>query len=145
MKKRLPAFTLMELLVVIGILAILSIPALIGIFTVRARQSVNVAKESLVSVLKTAHIYAREGKERSSWGINHLDDNSYRMWKNDGSGEVVVAEYSLGSLVKFENGPFTIKFNQGLGTTNGPVTIILKANNITAQVNVESSGVIDEL
>ncbi|MCI0530676.1 MAG: type II secretion system GspH family protein [candidate division Zixibacteria bacterium] len=140
-----PAYSLVELIVVIGIIAILAVPGILGVYAIRSKQALRTSAETLSAVLKRAHIYAREGRGQASWEVEYLDNKSFELRSNDGVTEKVEAMYVLSAPTEFDSGYFLIRFDQGVGTTKTPMTIILKTNprNEVAQVSVSTNGVVE--
>lgn len=146
--KKLPALTLIELIVTIGIISIVSIPTFIAIGNFRARHTLNASSEVFVNTLKQARIYARESKDGAEWGVRRLDQNSYALISKNLTGVKTVSEYENQDPVIFETPSFEIWFVQGSGTLkNGvPISVVMKANSANAyvkQVNVNGVGLIE--
>ena len=74
-----PALSLIELLLVVSLIGILSLPGVLGIINIRARQSLDVSTNKFAEIMRQAHIFSRENRESLSWGVKGTDKNSYQL------------------------------------------------------------------
>ena len=56
-----PALTLIELVLVVTIVSILATAGVLGMFTIRSKQALELSAENLAGAFKQAHLFAREG------------------------------------------------------------------------------------
>ena len=141
MKKN-PAFTIIELLVALALVVGVAVPSLFAFREIRQKQALSATTESLVSVLKTAHIYARESKENKSWGVKYKDATSYNLVSGDLNNWSAVGEFGLEDPVSFETSGFTVWFDQGTGGTAENVSVVvITPTGVRAEVNVSVNGI----
>lgn len=142
--KRKPAFTLVELLVSLALVAIIAVPSLLAVRQIRLKQALAASTETLVAVLKRAHIFARESKENKSWGVKYKDNYSYTLVSGNLNAWIPEAEIGLESPVFFESGPFVIWFDQGTGGTPENADLVIKTpTDIRAKISVSQNGIIE--
>lgn len=148
--KILRGHTLMELVLVLALVAILSVPLGLSVATIRSKQALEAEADKFLTAVKQTHIYAREGKDEASWGIRGTGANSYSMWsKSAASGTVAKTEFVIDGQVSFQtNTPFEVWFNQGTGypKTGTTQTVIIKTNgavNNSKTIRISPVGVIE--
>ncbi|HBC72661.1 MAG: hypothetical protein UX91_C0005G0039 [Candidatus Amesbacteria bacterium GW2011_GWB1_47_19] len=113
-----PALSLIELLLVVSLIGILSLPGVLGIINIRARQSLDVSTNKFAEIMRQAHIFSRENRESLSWGVKGTDKNSYQLVTRDATKTVTVREkHRLESPTVFIIYPFEVWFDQGTGNT----------------------------
>ncbi len=71
-------FTFIELLIVISLLLIISVPAGIFSFNFMSQMAVKDATEDLAGSLREAQSLALAGKENTAWGV-HYDNNNHKF------------------------------------------------------------------
>jgi Tfp pilus assembly protein FimT len=143
MHKNLPALTLIELMLVIGILAVVAVPSFIAVNTFRQKQALTSAAESLQGVVTRARIYARESKGGKTWGVKYIDDSSYKLVTMASGVEETQAEYQLDSAVKFTSGSFAVWFGQVTGEASVATNIDLATRSGGgARISVSKSGLV---
>lgn len=136
-----PAFTLIELILTIGLTALVSSFGFTSFIGIRNRQSLAASADEIKSVTDRAHIYAREGKEEKSWGIKKKDDDEYYLINGKKSSYAIIREYRLQQPTVFKEGNFEIWFDIGTGETNAEKSIILKSpKGDNAEIHVSKSG-----
>lgn len=145
-------FTLVEVLVVISLIAFVAIPSILSFSNIRNRQALILGTENLISSLKRAHIYAREAKGESAWGIKFSCNNGYSLWSKDLSGAVKAeVETGLPEPIIFDNCstsvPSEIWFKRGTGDASGDYILFLRPNNslspMLSKIIVNSNGSIE--
>ncbi len=140
------AMTLIELLIVIAIVGIVSVPSFFVISSMRNNQALNSSAEKLKNVLTQAHIFAREAKDNKEWGVTQQDATTYRFRSRTSSSDPSPsnqAEYSIENPLVFSGAMFSIWFEKGTGNTTAK-TIILRAPNAkTIQVRISATGIVE--
>lgn len=141
--KRQPALTLIELVVVIGVMAILGIAGVISISGFRNKQSLRVSVEGFTNNLRSARVFAREEKGKVGWGVRYVSSNSYSLVSGTPSSFSVKSIYYLDGPVTFEGSFSDVWFGQATGQVSSPTSIELVAvDGKTATVEVTSVGLI---
>jgi prepilin-type N-terminal cleavage/methylation domain-containing protein len=116
MFKNSPAFTLLELMIVIGILVILTtltLPYGVNFYNARAldEETANVA-----SILERARTHAISGKEDSDWGVQFVSTNQYTIFKGSTCGGTVYQTFNLIQGAEIESEINCIIFERHTGT-----------------------------
>jgi len=139
-----PALTLVEILIVIGLVSILAVPTYIAIGNFRSRQALATSVEELAGAIRRAQMYAREEKDGKAWGINYRDDTTYGLISGSPSNYAPEAEYVLISPTRFLVSGFEIWFEQGSGTTEEPAILEMGVpSGLQAGVEVSRSGLVE--
>lgn len=142
-------FTLVELGVVIGILAVLLSFATIGLSSVQQKVSINTTVQTIISDMKEQQIKAMIGDTEgrpsgSAYGV-HFDTNQYVLF----NGAYSVAEPSnfvvtLPSNLEFTTSGVNVIFSQTEGELGSPasVTISSTASNEQKTIQLNKYGVV---
>lgn len=139
-----PALTIIELILVMALLALLLVPAILGITAYRQKQALNASADILGSVLSRAHIYSREAKEQKLWGVRRKDTRSYEMISGAPGNVSVEAEFGLASPTRFVGDSFEIWFLVDTGEADSAKTIrLLAPRGNMLQVIVNKSGSVE--
>lgn len=146
--RKLAAFTLLEIIVTLGIIGVITGPLMLGFANIRANHALNADTENLSGVFKQAHIYAREQKDSAAWGVMSTGVNSYRLLARDMSGTQPKGEFTLNSAVNFFTPSFEVWFNQGTGDVKNDLEhlIVLETNSIvdnSQTIRISPKGVIE--
>lgn len=139
-----PALTLVELILVLGMLVLVGVPAILSVSVYRQKQALNASADNVVSVLSRAHIYSREAKEQKLWGVRYKDTRSYEMISGSPQRIETESEYGLSSPTTFEGGYFDVWFLADTGETITPRNVVLtnpRGDRVT--ISVSKSGVIE--
>ncbi len=138
------ALTLVELLLVIGLIALVSVPSFLAFSAFRQKQALAASTEMLTMVMTRARIYSRESKGGRTWGVRQIDSSSYRLLSSKNGVETVEAEYGLDRGVRFDTGTFTIWFDQVTGETANEVKVYLYSNAVDrTEIKVSKGGLIE--
>lgn len=139
-----PAFTLIEILVVIGLMGMIMLFTLpVGMETLRQHEFLN-ARESLRRTLTTAREDAFAGTGGAAWGVAIIGNDLVRFQGNsylsrNASYDVTVP---LGALVAL-TGPSEVVFTRPDGFPATPATLALTDGRRTATTTVNALGTID--
>lgn len=142
--KRLSAQSLIELLLVITILAMVGFALFFSYTRSQSNQALKSSTEQLANDLRLAHVYSREGRERSQWGITStLDKKGYELFYRNSTIQKRQSGKNLETTVEFDQS-FEVWFEAGTGYLLSPKTIVLK-NKYGRQMHltVSSTGVIE--
>ena len=142
-KDKTEGFTLIEILVVMGVVGVfLALGAFVDIKSI-GRQSLSAEEATLVSVLERARSRAMNNIFASRHGV-HLEDDSYVIFREfpyDSDND------SNESIVRNENisfsGPDEVIFEQLSGNSENPGEIVLDDGENTQAVRIFGSGLID--
>ena len=143
-----PALTLIEVLVTLGILAIVSVPTILSIGNIRAKHTLSANADILSNALKQARIYARENKDGAEWGVRYLNSSSFALVAKDETGTRTIAQYGLEAPSTFDSTNFNIWFVQGTGNLKDGVSQSIIVKSVASQtyfrkVDVSVNGVIE--
>lgn len=139
-----PALTLIELLIVIGLIALISGMAVISFGNIRNKQALIASAEELKSIASRAHIYARESKDEKSWGLKSDSNNSYSLLSGKPGDSDTVRTYLLEVPTEIKNGHFEIWFDIGTGEASNDKNIILESpDGRKIEIEINKNGLIN--
>lgn len=142
MQKR-SALTLIELLVVVSLVAMLSGVGFWSIGNIKAKQSLSISTENMITVVKRARIYARESKDNSAWGVRKVDNSFYALVSGNPEAALIKEQYRVFDPVTINTVDFDIWFDQGTGNTVSEEEIQLGLpDGAVSQIEISRSGVI---
>ena len=137
--------TLIELLLVITIVGVLFIPLLITYRTARTTRALDTSAEEIKNHATSAHIFAREAREKLNWGLVSSSDSTYAIVKEDALGRQTFQNYTLPSGVKFVSN-FEVIFKIGSGETDGEKIIsLINSNGLERKIQILSTGIVEVL
>lgn len=137
------ALTLFEVLIVIALIGVISLPLYISYTRSQSNQSLRSSSEQLLNTLKSAHISAREAKDKRAWGVKNIDERSYALVSGKQASPRIERITSLESLVTFPE-DFEVWFEIGTGNAVEEKTVrLLNSNNLTKDISVSKTGIID--
>lgn len=151
MTKKLPkAFTFIEIVIVMAILAVL-----FGLFvlygqTSQVRADLSSQRDELISSLRLAQSNASSGKDELNHGI-HFEENSYIIFDGDsyvldgtGNFTIELPETLAFTNVALNGGGEDVIFTSPKGETNtyGTITIFSEQINKSTQITINSLGLI---
>lgn len=145
--RRLPAFTILEVLVVVALVGVLLVPGFIAITTSKQNQELSISSEAVSDALRQAHSFSREAKDESTWSIQGFDTvpSTYILIKENSAGsKTEYVTYKLPSSVTFQDA-FTVTFIKGTGETTDTTIKLINKNNQTMTIHVNQLGVISAL
>lgn len=139
-----PALTLIELMLVTGLIAVLAGIGIVTFSGVQDKQALYASADTLKNVLTMAHVYASNSKDEKAWGVVYLDNKTYQLIKGSHLGYDVDSVYKVNAPIVIGNGNFEIWFDLTTGWTNIPYNIILRdPNGDTIKVRVNTTGVVE--
>lgn len=142
-QSRRKGFTLVEILVVTTIIAVVAIPFLITYRNSRANQALRVSAEQFADQARSVHVFAREAKDKKSWGLMRMSDTSYAILSGSDMSSDIVTTRSLESQITFLD-EFTVWFTVGTGETSDNSSIRLSnPNGIVSRVEINKNGVVE--
>ena len=141
--RKIPALTLVEVLLLLSVLAVLVSGGMSVLVGVRLNQAMVASAEKFATVIRQAHIFAREEKDDRAWGVRYEGVNSYSLIAFVETVEVR-AGYKLGSPSVFEDNFGLIIFAQGTGALTDKREIKIRSSNGRAvRVNILETGVVE--
>lgn len=123
MKNR-PALTLVEVLLVMALIVILGTAGVISLARVRINQALDSSTAKLAIVLRQAHVFSREERDDSSWGVRQSGGDGYQL-VSLGREDTILSDYRLEPPIVFERDFELIRFRQGTGETDGRREVVL--------------------
>ncbi|HCS78897.1 TPA: hypothetical protein DIV55_04085 [Patescibacteria group bacterium] len=140
---RSPAFTLVELVIVIALIGIFALAIGTALVTARDNQALVTSAETLADHLREAHIFARNARDGTAWGIRNLTSTSYALVSGTDASWHTEKVYMLDRQVTFTSN-FAVWFTIGTGTSLVAHTIeLINTHGRTMHVEVLESGVVD--
>lgn len=77
-------FTLIEILIVVGLIAIIATSGFLSLINFRSHQDLKTASRLLVSVIRDAQIRSISQEDDKFWGVRFShDDNRVSLWSSD--------------------------------------------------------------
>ena len=146
-------FTLVEILLVVGITAILGATLFLFSYGIKVHKDLDGAINSVAAVVRDAQQRSITQQDMKKWGI-HLEKNSiqiYDLFKDTHLTANILAQYSLPLSLEFDNSDWgglfkEIVFTQvdGLPTNGENVIIVRILNDPTTakQVTISANGTI---
>lgn len=141
-------FTLLELLVSIGIITLIGALGLVSFINSRNSRELITSAQNVLSVLRLAQSRALAGEDSSPWGVR-LEQPQFILFRGAGfAGSTSTKSYLLPSTLEIANltlsgGGQEVVFNRLDGRTNQPGSFDVRVRGSTSQifsVTVDSSG-----
>lgn len=143
-KKSALGFTIFELLVVIALIGLLSLPLLTGGGFIGGAARIRANSDQVYSDMVLARSYARDARDRVNWGVRYAGQNSYEIVSGNEESITVFATRSLDSSVSFED-EFTVWFTSGVGeTTDDHELFLVDRDGKKIRIMVYKSGLIEK-
>lgn len=137
------ALSLFELLIVIALIGLISLPLYFSYTRSQANQSLRSSSEQLQHSIETAHVSAREAKDKRAWGVKSLDSKSFALISGKPGSYKTERVTSLESLVEFPDN-FEVWFEIGSGDAEKNSSIVIaNSYNKTATISVSKTGIVD--
>ncbi|RJR30113.1 hypothetical protein C4564_00960 [Candidatus Microgenomates bacterium] len=137
------AFSLIELLLVVTLIGIFSVPLFITYRTSRSNQALRASAEGLANTLRSAHILAREAKDSKNWGVANSNNSTYDLLSGSQGKSEKFSTVALDEGIYFSDG-FEIWYTIGTGETKDErVVELVNQNGKTIQVQALTSGVVE--
>lgn len=132
--------TLIEMLIVIALIGLFSVPLYISYTRTQANQGLSATVEELASTAKRAYLYSREAKDQKVWGIKRQDENSFALISGKPDDWSTISITRVEPLVTIPN-DFTVLFQIGTGQIDADTSIILvNRYGRQAKVNINKTG-----
>lgn len=135
------AFTVIELIVVIGIFVVMITASATYTSKMYMQNSLEGAKNMLVSSIQKAQSYAISKKNNVSWGVC-LTGSTIRMFGSSCASPTIKDDYILPSSVGI-SGLSTVTFSNFRGEPSSAQTIKLTGNGKTYTLTVNMAGGVD--
>lgn len=138
-----PALTMIETVLVIGLIAVLSVPFIVSIPNIKSKLALKSSGENMANVLRAARVYAREERDEKSWGVRYVNSDSYALISGESAESKQDALYILDPPVKFKKSFHDIWFAQGSGEPKNKSTIeIVNPNGLAGTIEVSKLGLV---
>jgi len=134
-------FTVIEMLLVIGIIGILGLVSFPGIFQVLSQGYFTNTVERMVRTLRTAQSYSLSGKADSSWGV-HYEEGKLVLFKGtdyaarDPSFDAVTAV----PVAVVVTGWSDLYFDRLRGNPSAPLSVMVEVYGRAGTISVNSQG-----
>ncbi len=138
-------FTLLELLIVLVLLGVTVVPLYFSYTRQQAKQGLKASAQGFSDIVRRAHIFAREAKDKKSWGIKRNSGTSYSLISQgkDSPGWNDEQLFLVEPLVFFKDS-FNIVFNVGTGETDSDAVVTLEDKyGDQLIVNIYESGLVE--
>lgn len=119
------ALTLIELMLVIGLIALLSGGFFMAITTIRNRQALATSVEVFSNAVEQARINSQDEKNGRTWGVKTLDASSFAIFSKSAAGEKRETNFALDDPVRFQTLNAVIWFNPVTGATANETNVIM--------------------
>jgi len=139
---RSPAFTLIELVIVIALIGIFALFIGPPLGTARDNQALSAAAEMLADHMREAHIFARNTRNETAWGVRNLTTTTYALVSGTDASPHTEKSFELDRAIKF-TGNFAVWFEVGTGANSTQTIELINTHGRKLHVQVLESGVID--
>jgi len=137
-----PAFTIIEVLLTIAVFIIVVSFVYYSYLKSQSNQALVASTEQLANVLRSAHIFAREAKDKRGWGVRRDSSVSYSL-VSVGATTRQEKNYFLESTVEIPD-DFFVRFEIGSGEASANTSIFVKNRyGRIMRVDVLKSGVVE--
>jgi hypothetical protein len=138
-----PAFSIVEIVLVIGLVAVFVAPFMVSVSGFRSRHALKSSGENLANAFRIVKVYAREEKDEMSWGVRYVNSKSYSIISGQPASFTISATYLLDKPVEFTSSFGDIWFLQSKGETDKDYTITLGiSGGVTGEVEISKVGVV---
>lgn len=139
------AFTLLEVLIVVTLIGIITIPLYISYTRTQANQGLRSTTEQLSDALTQAHIYAREARDKKAWGVKRVSETSYSIVSGTPASFTELQKKNVETFVILPS-DFAIWFEIGTGDTASEQQITIQNTYGTEKkLKITKSGIIEEV
>lgn len=139
-----PAYSLVEILLVLIILALVSIPGFFVYIRSQANQRLQASAEIFSNHLRQARTFSRDAREGRTWGLVRVTESNYDLVSFTDTGATTTEEnYHLQTGILFKNN-FDIRFSKLSGDplASQPVKVGNKYNQCY-MVDILATGVVE--
>lgn len=138
-----PALTLVELILVMGLIAVLTVPFVISFSGFRQRHALKVSGENFANTVRTARVYAREERQEQSWGLRYIGVKAYSVVTGSPTSFTIYRNYELDSTVNFADSFPDIWFGQSNGETDRNYQVdFVTTSGLLAKVEISKAGIV---
>lgn len=146
-------FTLTELLVVVGVIAVLAFVSFANFFGAKSSHDVTDTAQRIASLLREAQSRSVSQSSGARWGVHFENSSSsfYALFSSAYSSATVSGYYPLPPTVAYDSStipvgsPLEITFKQisGTASVSASIRIYLASNpSLSSTISVASSGVV---
>lgn len=143
--KRLPAgLTFLEVLIVVALIGVISIPLYLSYTRAQANQGLTATSEIFATVAGRAHLFSREAKDQKQWGVKRQDEHSFALINGKPDSWALVSTNKAEPFVSIPD-DFLIWFDIGTGQTDTNHTVVFQTEfGRKVEVTISKSAVIEK-
>ncbi|MFH0952125.1 MAG: hypothetical protein V1838_02950 [Patescibacteria group bacterium] len=136
-------FTTIELLAIIGVIAILTTIGVPSYRYMRQNVAVNTSAEEVVDVLRVAQNQSLTAQDGQSWGV-HFAATAYTLYSGDWTAPLFTAEYNLDSGVNIISASLPeVEFSRLTGTSASGSIVVGLPSGKQKTISVTPAGTIN--
>lgn len=148
------AFTIIEVLVVIGILMTVAVVSLLALTNSRGSEDLNSTAQEIVSTLREAQSRTLSGSNSASWGVYFGNPTNtapfYALFYGTYTATHTIGHYPLPADLQYlsssitSGSSYTLTFSpvSGIPSASTTLTINLPAQNLNAYITINAPGLI---
>lgn len=143
-------FTLIEILVVLGISAILATGGFLSLSGLRRQESLRLSAESMVAFLRDAHQRSVSQEGGLGWGVHFENSATGRdsYWRFSGSDSTAAVDrIALPSGVELETASSEVSFSKLRGLPDAAAIVKIRLSNDSASfrtITINEQGTIEQ-
>lgn len=136
-------FTFIEVLLVTAIISLMTLPLLMNYANVANTRGLKTSLGVVEDVMKTAHIFGREARDKKGWGVISVSTKEVALVQGTPENYKVMQQVPLERNVTVET-PFSIWFGLGTGETGVQQDIyLINQLDRRGKLTIYTTGAID--
>lgn len=144
-KKPASGFTLFELLIVVSLIGLLSVPILTGGIFTGGKSRLDASAESFQGDVLTIKNYARDARDKVSWGIKSYPEGRYELLSGTQSAALVHSQRYLETGIKFTSS-VEVWFPKGGSSPTAPsVFTLIDREGRKYEIRINQVGLVEKI
>jgi type II secretory pathway pseudopilin PulG len=136
------ALTLIEIVIVMGLVAIIGTTSILAFNNFRQKQALTASAQEMANTFQRAHIYAREEKNETAWAVKRINSTQYALLSGTKSKNVQIEVHQTEDPAYVVNNDYELWFNRAMGNTGSNLKIeITTPKGFNKYVEVNENGV----